>query len=80
LHLNTFNQFQIRFKPVLQLKTAMQRRFVTCFRNIATHIIALPRTLHSSNQTVLFCRTEFIVDHKTQTNVHFESLTLFLMM
>ena len=49
----------------------MQRRFVTCFRDIVTHIIAVPRTLHSTF-FVLFCGTEFIVDHKTQTNVRFE--------
>jgi len=50
----------------------MQRQFV------ATHVIAVPITLHSSNQTVL-SHTEF-VDHKAQTNVRFESLTLVLTM
>jgi len=53
LHLDTFNQFQIRFKPVLRVKNAMQRWFVTCFRDVTTHIIAVPRTLHLWNQTVL---------------------------
>ena len=53
----------------------MQRRFVTCFCDIATHIIVVSRTLHSSNQHFL-CGSELIVDHKTQTNVRFESLTI----
>ena len=50
----------------------MQRQFV------ATHVIAVPIMFHSSNQTVL-SHTEF-VDHKAQTNVRFESLTLVLTM
>ena len=46
----------------------MQKRFDTCFRNVATDTIAMSRMLHSSNQNVL-CGSELIVDHKTQTNV-----------
>ena len=45
----------------------MLRQFVTCFRDVATHIIAMSRTLHSSSQHFL-CGSELIVDHKTQTN------------
>ena len=37
----------------------------------------MSRTLHSSNQNVL-CGSELVVDHKTQTYVRFESLTIFL--
>ena len=51
------------------------KRFVTCFRDVATHVIVVSRTLRSSNQHFL-CGTELIVDHKTQTNDRFESLTI----
>ena len=37
----------------------------------------MSRTLHSSNQPFL-CGSELTVDHKTQTNVRFESLTIVL--
>ena len=37
-------------------KAAMNRGFVTCFRDVAIHIIALSRTLHSSNHNVLWLR------------------------
>ena len=53
----------------------MERRFVTCFRDVATHVIVMSRTLHSLNQNVL-CGSELVVDHKTQTNVRFESVTI----
>ena len=50
----------------------MQRRFVACFRDVATHVIAVYKTV--------FVVTEFIVDHKTQTNVRFERITIVLTM
>ena len=53
----------------------MQRWFVTCFRDVGTHVIVVFRMLHSSNQHFL-CAPELIVDHKTQTNVRFKSLTI----
>ena len=75
LHLNTINKFQIRFKTRFSTKNITQRRFVTCFRNVATRIIAVSRTFHSSNQNV-FCGTDLIVYHLTQTTIRFESLTI----
>ena len=38
-------------------KTAMHRQCVTCFRNVAIHIIAVLRTLHSlkENAFVVLC-------------------------
>ena len=42
----------------------MQRRFVTCFRDIATLIIAVSRSFHSSNQNVFLCGTKLVVYHK----------------
>ena len=53
----------------------MRRRFVTCFRDVATHVIVVSRMLHSSNQHFL-CGSELIVDHKTQTKDRFESLKI----
>ena len=34
----------------------MNRQFVTCFRDVVVHIIAVSRTLHSSNCNVLWLR------------------------
>ena len=62
LHLNTFNQFKFDLKLVLRPKTAMQRRFVACFRDVATHVIVVSRTLQSSYQHFL-CGSELIGDH-----------------
>ena len=46
LHLYTFIQFQ----------AAMNRRFVTCFRDVAIHLIAVSRTLHSSNHNAFMVK------------------------
>jgi len=54
LHLNTLNQFKNRFTTRYTTKTAMQQRFVTCFRNVAIHIIAVSKTFHSSNHNALW--------------------------
>ena len=58
LHLYTFIQFQ-----KTRLHDSMNRRFVTCFRDVDIHIIAVSRTLHSSN-------------HNASENGRFESLTI----
>ena len=72
LHLNTFNQFQIRFKTC----------FTTTNRNAETICRLFLRRRHTCNRRVqnCFCGTEFIVDHKTQTNVRFERITIVLTM
>ena len=71
MHLNTINQFQIRFK------TQKTHAETIC------HLFS--RRRHSHNRRVqnvsfikpeCFCGTELIVYHLTQTTVHFESLTI----
>ena len=42
--------FKLDLKLVYTTKTAMNRRFVTCFRDVTIHIIAVSRRLNSSNQ------------------------------
>ena len=43
----------------------MQRRFVTCFRDVATHVIAVYRTHHSATQTVFVVPSLLlIIKHK----------------
>ena len=69
-HLNTFNQLQIRFKTRFTDKNTMHRQYVNCFRDVATHIITVSKTLHLSNQNVL-CGSELIIEHKTQTKLMF---------
>ena len=41
---------KLDLKRVFLLNTVMNRRCVTCFRDVAIHIIAVSRRLHSSNQ------------------------------
>ena len=75
VHLNTFiNQFQIRFKTCLQQKyNAETVCHLLC--DVTIRIIAVSTTFHSSNQNI-FCGTELIVYHLTQTTVRFERLTI----
>ena len=56
---DNFSQFFTNFS--LDLHDFFQRftqvsRVVTCFRDVAIHIIAVSRTLHSSNHNVLLLR------------------------
>jgi len=66
-----------------------ETRLTTKNRTAETICHLLSRHRHSCNRRVqhssfmepyCFCGTEFIVDHKTQTNVRFESLTIVLTM
>ena len=71
LHLYTFNQFKFDLKLVLRLKTKKRNTetIITCFRNVATHVIAVQNT--SFNEPNCFCGTKIIFYHKLQTNVRF---------
>ena len=42
--------YKLDLKRVLATKKWMNQRFVTCFCDVAIHIIAVSRRLHSSNQ------------------------------
>ena len=56
---DNFSQFFTNFS--LDLHDFFQRftqvsRVVTCFRDVAIHIIAVPRTLHSSNHNAFMVK------------------------
>ena len=74
-HLNSLNQFQIWFKTRFTTKNHNAEPFCHLFSRCCHSHNRRVRALHSSKQ-MFFCGTELIVDHKTQTNIHFESLTI----
>ena len=52
-----FSSFKLDLKRVYTTKkTAMNRRCVTCFREVAIHIITVSRRLHSSNQSAFMVK------------------------